>query len=265
MKSLRRNFIVPGIAFAVTAVVCVAVGLKPWADEGVFYSVVTWSLAVAVATAIVSEFLRGAGVLQRQTGKNFASSTVLLVRRSTRRYGGYIVHLGLVIIFIGFAGYAFNRSAEMPMGPGDKMQIGPYTLVNLGNTQESNANYDSEFSQLDVFENGKKILDQPMAPEKRVYAVNGQPQTMVANHSTMRWDLYVVYEGRDSTSGLPIIKVFLNPLVMWIWVGLVVVVFGTLVAMVPSLAPATARVVVPAKPGQLPGQAAAIGATGSGD
>jgi cytochrome c-type biogenesis protein CcmF len=200
--------------------------------------------------------------LQRQTGKNLAASMVLLVRRSTRRYGGYIIHLGLVIIFIGFAGYAFNRSAEQPMGPGDTMEIGPYTLKNLGNTQESNPNFDTEFSQLDVFENGKRILDQPMSPEKRVYAVNGQPQTIVANHSTMRWDLYVVYEGRDATTGLPIIKAFLNPLVMWIWVGLSVVVAGTVIALVPNLAPAAARVTAPAV---VAGHAGTVGLVGSGD
>jgi cytochrome c-type biogenesis protein CcmF len=143
------------------------------------------------------------------------------------------------------------------------MQIGPYTLTNLGNTQESNPNYDSEYSLIDVTENGKKVTDQPMAPEKRVYAVNGQPQTMVANHSTMRWDLYLVYEGQDSTTGLPIIKAFLNPLVMWIWIGLSVVVFGTMVAMVPSLNPARATVAVPApKPTQMP---AAVGVIGGGD
>ena len=240
-KSLRKNFILPLIVFWVAALAFLASGLKPWADEGVFYSIVTWSLAAAVATAILSEFVRGAGVLHRQTGRNYLSSTVLLVRRSTRRYGGYVVHLGIVIIFIGFAGYAFNRSAEKEMAPGDKLQIGPYTLVNLGNTQESNANYDTEFSQLDVFVNGKKVLSQPMAPEKRVYLVNGQPQTMVANHSTMRWDLYVVFEGTNPDTGMPIIKAFLNPLVMWIWVGLAVTVFGTLLALVPSLAPGAAQ------------------------
>jgi cytochrome c-type biogenesis protein CcmF len=264
-RSLRRNFILPGIAFAATAIALIAVGLKPWADEGVFYSLMTFSLAAAVATAVSSEFLRGAGVVHRQTGKNFLSSMVMLVRRSTRRYGGYIVHFGLVIIFIGFAGYAFNRSAEQPMGSGDTMSIGPYTLKNLGNTQESNPNYDSEFSLIDVYENGKKVLDQPMAPEKRVYAVNGQPQTMVANHSTLRWDLYLVYEGTDQATGLPIIKAFLNPLVMWIWIGLGVVVFGTLVAMVPNLSPSRAAVAVPAaKSEQMAGQAA-VSVAGGGD
>ena len=262
-KSLRRNFVWPGVAFAVTAVALLAAGVKPWEDEAYFYSLMTFSLAVAVATSVCSEFLRGAAVVRRQTGKNLLASAVLLTRRSTRRYGGYIVHFGLAIIFIGFAGYAFNRSAEKPMGVGDTMEIGPYTLKNLGNTQESNPNYDSEYSLIDVYDHGKKVLDQPMAPEKRVYAVNGQPQTMVANHSTLRWDLYLVFEGTDQTSGLPIIKAFLNPLVSWIWVGLSVVVFGTLVALVPSINPARAAVMVSATKGI--GSAAAANAVGSGD
>ncbi len=262
LRSLRRNFILPGIAFVVAAIVCLAVGLKPWQDAGVFYSLMTFSLAAAVATAITSEFLRGAAVLHRQTLRSLPESMLLLVRRNTRRYGGYIVHLGLVVIFIGFAGYAFNRNSEMPMGPGDRMQIGPYTLVNLGNTQESNANYDSEFSQIDVYENGKRVLDQPMAPEKRVYLVNGVPQTMVANHSTLRWDLYLVYEGRSTENGLPIIKAFLNPLVAWIWIGLGVVVFGTLVALVPSLSPARALAASTTRATAMPARAVAVG---SGD
>src|SRR5277367_1031463 len=111
-KSLRRNFILPGIAFVVTAAALIAVGLRPWADEGVFYSLMTFSLASAVMVAISSEFLRGAAVVHRQTGKNLFASTFLLIRRSTRRYGGYIVHLGLAVIFIGFSGQAFNRTAE---------------------------------------------------------------------------------------------------------------------------------------------------------
>ncbi|HEX4322968.1 MAG TPA: cytochrome c-type biogenesis CcmF C-terminal domain-containing protein [Acidobacteriaceae bacterium] len=260
-KSLRRNFVWPGIAFVVTAAALIAVGVKPWEDEAYFYSLMTFSLAVAVATSVCSEFLRGAVVVRRQTGKNLLASALLLTRRSTRRYGGYIVHFGLAIIFIGFAGYAFNQSAEKPMGVGSTMEIGPYTLKNLGNTQESNPNYDSEYSLIDVYDHGKKVLAQPMAPEKRVYAVNGQPQTMVANHSTLRWDLYLVFEGTDQTTGLPIIKAFLNPLVSWIWVGLSVVVFGTLVALVPSINPARATVMVPATKGI--GSAAA--AVGSGD
>jgi cytochrome c-type biogenesis protein CcmF len=85
-----------------------------------------------------------------------------------------------------------------------------------------------------------------MTPEKREYLASGQPQTMVAIHSVPEWDLYVVYEGTNPDTGQPIIKAFLNPLVGWIWAGLVVLVFGTLVALVPSVSPATASLRVPA-------------------
>jgi cytochrome c-type biogenesis protein CcmF len=264
-RSYRKNLIRPGIFGALAAILFLIVHRKAQYDEGVFYSLITVALGAAVATALIMEYVRGTAVIHRQTGRDILQSMFLLVGRNTRRYGGFLVHLGVVIIFIGFSGYAFNQTAESPMGPGDKMNIGPYTLVNLGNTQESNANYDTEFSQLDVFEHGQKVLEQPMAPEKRVYAVNGQPQTMVANHSTWRWDLYIVYEGRDQTNGLPIIKAFLNPLVMWIWVGLIVVVAGTLIALIPSLSASRATVTAPAATGNLPRSPATMGLVGSGD
>ncbi|HTJ31116.1 MAG TPA: cytochrome c-type biogenesis CcmF C-terminal domain-containing protein [Acidobacteriaceae bacterium] len=262
LKSLRRNFVLPLIIFWVTAGVCLALGMKPWSDEGHLYSVLTFALSAGVGTAVLSEFWRGAMVVRRQTGKNLVAAAYTLTRRSTRRYGGYLVHLGLVVVFIGFAGYAFNSNAERAMSFGDELKIGPYTLKNVGNTQESNANYDSEFSLLDVYENGKKLTPQ-MAPEKRVYAANGQPQTMVAIRSTPRWDLYVVYEGTDQATGLPMIKAFLNPLVSWIWIGLAIIVGGTLVALVPSATPSRVAVMAPQKTGTLAGQAA--NAVGSGD
>jgi cytochrome c-type biogenesis protein CcmF len=81
-----------------------------------------------------------------------------------------------------------------------------------------------------------------MTPEKRVYLANQQPQTMVAIHSVPGWDLYVVFEGSNPASGLPIIKAFLNPLVSWIWAGVALIVFGTILALIPSLSPATASV-----------------------
>jgi cytochrome c-type biogenesis protein CcmF len=248
-KSIRRNFILPVIAFWVTVIVCVAVGVRPWKDgafdTGNFYALVAFAVAASVMTAILSEFLRGAGVISRQTGRNLVVATWLLTRRNTRRYGGYIIHIGVVVIVIGLAGSAFNRNIESEMALHDKMVIGPYTLVEVGATQDTNANYNSEYALLDVYKDGKKQFQ--MTPEKRVYLASEQPQTMVAIHSVPEWDLYVVYEGTNPDSGQPIIKAFLNPLVGWIWAGLVIVVWGTLIALVPSLSPATAALRVPAR------------------
>jgi cytochrome c-type biogenesis protein CcmF len=248
-RSIRRNFVLPVIAFWVMVIVCLAVGVRPEKDgafdSGNFYALVAFAVSAAVMTAILSEFLRGAGVISRQTGKNLFMATWLLTRRNTRRYGGYIIHIGVVIVVIGLAGSAFNRNTESELALHDKLSIGPYTLECVGFTQDSNLNYNSEFALLDVSKGGKKQFQ--MSPEKRVYLVTGQPQTMVAIHSTPSWDLYVVYEGTNPDTGQPIIKAILNPLVGWIWAGLVVLVFGTLIALVPSITPATASLRMPVR------------------
>jgi cytochrome c-type biogenesis protein CcmF len=242
-------------------IVCFIAGANPWKggtfSSGVFYALVGFAISAAVFTAIVSEFLRGAAVLTKQTGRNLFSALVLLTRRNTRRYGGYLVHIGVVVVVVGLCGSAFNRNIESEMGSQSKMGIGPYTLVQVGATQDSNDNYDSEYALLDVYKGGHKVFQ--MSPERRVYHASGQPQTMVSIHSTPEWDLYVVYEGTNPDTGQPIIKAFLNPLVGWIWIGLLVIVFGTIIALVPSLTPVTAVLRVPAA------QAAAIPALKGGD
>ncbi len=236
LRSIRRNFVLPSIAIASTAIVLLAIGQRPWREEGVMYAFVAFCGAAGVITAIGSEFLRGANVMRTQTGKNLAASLLLLVRKNTRRYGGYIIHFGVVIIFIGLAGSAFNRSTEQEMDFRQSMKVGPYTLVCQDYTQDSNPNYDSEYALLDVYRGGKKITQ--LAPEKRFYTASQQVSTMVANHSTLAWDLYVIYAGQNPDTNRPVIKVFLNPLVAWIWIGVIVIVAGTGVALAPNLATA---------------------------
>ncbi len=248
LRAVRRNFLVPSIALWGTVIVGLAVGVRPWKDgafdSGSFYALVALALAAGVLTAILSEFLRGAGVIARQTRRNLFASTYLLIRRNTRRYGGYIVHIGVVIMIVGLAGAAFNRSEERELALHDKLTIGPYTLANVGFTQGSNPNYNSESAVLDVYKGGKRVFQ--VAPEKRVYLASDQPQTMAAIHSAPGGDLYVIYEGTNPDTGLPIIKAFLNPLVGWIWAGLIFIVFGAFVALAPSLTPATAGLRLPA-------------------
>ena len=251
VRSIRRNFVLPGIAMGVTLVASIAFGIRPWEAgddmQATYFSLITFTLAAGVITAIGAEFLRGAAVLRTQTGKNLLSSTVLLVRRNTRRYGGYIVHFGIVVLFIGIAGGAFNQSREMEMGFGDEMKLGPYRLVCQSFTQDSNPNFETEYALLDAYKGGKKIAQ--LAPEKRFYIASQQSSTVVANHSTLSNDLYVIYEGKNPDTDKPIIKVFLNPLINWIWIGVGIVVFGTMLGLVPNLVVGAARqraaVVVP--------------------
>jgi cytochrome c-type biogenesis protein CcmF len=234
--SLKRNFTIPVIAAITTAVVLMAFGLRPWQDLARLYSLMAFSLAALVTATVVSEFIRGGRVISRHTGQNLMASMVTLTRRNTRRYGGYIVHFGVVVIVVGLAGAAFNQQKEQEMGFGDKLQIGPYTLVCDNYTQEDNPNYSIEYAILNVYKNGKPLGQ--MFPAKKFFKASQQPDTIVANHSTAQEDLYVIYAGKNLDSDKPIIKVFINPLVMWIWTGVFVLIFGTLVTMLPAMSAA---------------------------
>jgi cytochrome c-type biogenesis protein CcmF len=246
LRSIRRNFVLPAIAMAATAVVLMIAGVRPWNDgddmESTFFSLIAFTLSAGVITAIVEEFLRGASVVRTQTGKNLLSSALLLTRRNTRRYGGYIIHFGIVVLFIGIAGGAFNQAVEQEMGYGDTLSIGPYRLVCRSITQDSTPNYDTNYALLDVYRNGRFVKQ--LSPEKRTYFAgtdHEQNSTIVALHSTAEADLYTVFEGNNPDSGRPIIKVFLNPLIAWIWIGVAIVVAGTFIALVPNLVRAPLR------------------------
>ena len=252
-KSIRKNFVLPVVAAVVTGIVVIACGVRPWTifttdHQGEFYSFIAFSLAALVVTAIGSEFLRGAAVISRNTGQNLFASIVQLTRRNTRRYGGYIVHFGVVVIFIGIAGQAFNQSKEQELAFHQSMNVGPYRVECESYSQDTNPNYDTEYALLNVYRDGKLVTK--MAPEKRFYTASQQPSTMVANHSTLAWDLYIIYAGKNPDTGQPIIRVFLNPLVAWIWIGVAIIVFGTAVALAPNMSAALAasRVRVPAHP-----------------
>ncbi len=220
-------------------------GMRPWQDISYFYSLMAAALAVFVAVTVGAEFTRGARVIRSHTGMHLAAAMVQLTRRNTRRYGGYIVHFGVVVLFIGFAGYAFNQDKERELGLGDTMNIGRYALVSRSYTRDFQPNYESDYAILDVYRNGSFL--QTMYPERRFYAASQQDATIVANRSTWREDLYLVYAGRNPETDRPIIRAHLNPLVVWVWAGVYIVVLGTLVALAPNLqvAAVKARAVAP--------------------
>ena len=242
-ESLKRNFLWPSIGALAVGIVCIGLGVRPWVASTYFYSLMTIMLSVLVALTVASEFYRGGRVISEKTGQGMFASMVQLTRRNTRRYGGYIVHLGVIVVMIGLAGAAFNQDVEKEMGFGDKLSIGSYSLVCQSFTEDDNPNYSSQWAVMDVYQHGRKI--DTLYPERRLYKASNQPATMVANRSTFREDLYVVYEGANQDTGRPIIKVHLNPLVMWIWVGVWVMLLGTIVALIPNSVPV--RAMVPAR------------------
>ena len=249
IESLKRNFLLPTIGSVVVGIVMIVFGVRPWEDPSYFYAVMAAVLCALVIFTVISEFVRGGRVIAGKSGQNLFGAMLHLWHRNTRRYGGYIVHFGVALVIIGILGTPFNKEVEKEMGFGDKIALGPYTLVCQSYTQDDNPNYGNEWAIINVFRGGKQITT--MYPERRFYKSSGQPQTLPRIYPSFREDfllvrdLYVVYEGKNDTTGRPIIKAHLNPLVPWIWMGLIVMVFGTITALFPNAAPV--RVQVPAK------------------
>jgi cytochrome c-type biogenesis protein CcmF len=226
MESLKRNFGVPLLIALVLSVAAFAAGLRE------FYSLVCWTLCVFVASTISMEFFRGAKVIRARSGASLVASAVDLTMRNTRRYGGYIVHMGMVLIFVGLAGAAFNKDTQKEMQLGSTMQIGRYNLLLQSFDSKPEKNYTSERMIVEVMKDGKPLM--MLYPERRFFQTNEQSGTMVAIYSTLRDDLYVVYAGQSPDNQLPVIHAYLNPLVKWIWLGGCIVVLGTIVTLLPN-------------------------------
>jgi cytochrome c-type biogenesis protein CcmF len=225
-ESLKRNFGWPLAIGLVAGGLLFALGVRE------FYSLICFILCVFVALTILMEFYRGAKVIRSRTGESLVESAFDLTMRNTRRYGGYIVHMGMVFIFIGLAGAAFNRDVQKEMQLGSVLQIGPYELHLQGLDTKAEKNYTADRLIVEVIKDGKPLM--MLYPERRNFPANQENGTMVAIASSAKHDLYVVYAGQSPESQQPVIHAYLNPLVKWIWFGGMIVVFGTLVALLPN-------------------------------
>ena len=222
--SLRRNFMWPGIACVVLTVVLLAAGIRH------VYALISFGFCIFVAVTIIIEFFKGATQIAAKSQMNFAHAVVELTHRNTRRYGGYIVHMGIVLMFIGFTGAAFNKNRVDELKPGDSVRLGSYQLTVKDTHEGENENYLWQNASVEVTRNGSNLGI--LTPESRVYKASRQPTHEVALRPRLNEDLYLNFAGING--GRVILQSYIFPLVSWIWIGALTLVFGTLIALVPS-------------------------------
>jgi cytochrome c-type biogenesis protein CcmF len=140
----------------------------------------------------------------------------------------------MVMIFIGLAGQAFNKEAEKELPIGSTISIGKYDLLLQSMDRKQEKNYVADRMIVEVMKDQKPVM--MLYPERRNFPTNQESGTMVAIYSTLREDLYVVYAGMNPQTNLPTVHAFINPLVKWVWWGGMVVVMGTIVALIPNRA-----------------------------
>ena len=141
-------------------------------------------------------------MIAARSGIKYSSRVGQLTMRNTRRYGGYVVHFGMVLIFIGIAGSAFNQDVQEDMPPGAHMKLGPYDIVSQNFDQVQTPNYQSERATLEVFRNGKSQMI--LYPERRFFLASQITQTLVGIQSTPLRDIYLVYDGRSPETNRPV-------------------------------------------------------------
>jgi cytochrome c-type biogenesis protein CcmF len=189
------------------------------------------SISAFVLHIIAWEFHQGAMARRVMVGESYLTALLNLTAKNQRRYGGYIVHLGVVFIFLGITMSSIYKVEELhTVRPGESFRIGHYTLHYDGLRDETDDHMARLIATLTVSEDGREITT--LSPEKRFYKKPQQPATEVAFRSTLRDDLYVIL-GSAEEDQRATFQAYINPLVAWLWIGGLVLVLGTAMAVVP--------------------------------
>ncbi len=230
-ENLIRNFMRPLAATIVGVIVLFALGVREW------YGLMSFGASVFVLATIALEFYRGLIARKRQYDENWGVAVANLVAQNRRRYGGYVVHIGVILIVIGIAGSTFYQvETQANLKAGETLQIKNFTLQFDGLQIYPTENHQVIAAQLTVLDNGARVG--MLAPEKDFYPSPNpdmsQWTTEVAVRTTALEDLYVILAGFDEKLGTATLKAIVNPLVVWLWIGFGVLVAGTLIALLPD-------------------------------
>ena len=224
-ESLRRNFLWPGLAAAATGLVLVLAGV------GDFYALVSLALCVFVLVSLLSEFHRGTRARQRTTQISYLPALYALLAKSRRRYGGYLVHLAMILLFVGFTGKAFTVERELVLGVGESVQIDDYTVRYDALAHSEDDNKTAITAALSLFLDNEFVTT--LLPARHEYKTFEQGTTEVSIFSRLREDFYIILVGWDEQHSAKF-QVYLNPLVNAVWAGGIVFVIGSLWAMWPT-------------------------------
>jgi len=240
LANLREQFFWPVVLSIAAGAAIYALGIRVWTSG------ICFVICAFVTATIVQEFARGARVRQQGTRTDALTALVGLVGRNKRRYGGYVVHLGVVLIFLGIAGEGFKREEQALLRPGEQTIVGPYTIRLDAIRITEDAQKQMVTGHVTVFEGGRELGQ--MYPAKWFFRKHEEePTTEVAIRRGMTEDLYVVMPAYEIAEQSASLHVMINPLVNWIWVGFGILTLGTGIALLPERAYSFALAGLPAE------------------
>lgn len=204
-----------------------------------FYPFFTMALVAFNVAVVIQEFVRGinarqASAKQKKTEESIALSLLNLVSKSRRRYGGYIVHVGIAVMFIGFAGRAWGIDKEVSLAPGEQTTIAEYTLTYQGTRREVDSEKTKIIATLEVARHGKALND-PVEPMRFIYKTSPEPSSEVGFHHAVKNDLYTVIGMVNPQTKVASFQLHVNALISFIWFGAAILILGAVIAMWPEL------------------------------
>jgi len=230
-QSLVRNFTFPILSGLIGSAIFLFFGL-----EGTV--VISFSLCMFVTTTIFIEFFRGVRARKNKFNESIITALRRMVSKNRSRYGGYVVHLGIVFMFVGFTGHAFDKEKEFSLKKGETEHVAGYEFQLINISEAERPNHYAWISELQVIDNKGRFITN-LLPEKRIYFhknpdVNRrQPHSELDIHSTLNKDIYAIFSAVDNENGIAFLKIMINPLVHWVWIGGYILIFGTLIALWP--------------------------------
>jgi len=221
-----RSLLYPGImALAFAAVIFVLRIRDPFA-------LLSFTVCAFVASSILWQFLRDTMARRRSTGENYLLAFRQLIARDRRRYGGYLVHLSMVIITMGVVGSSvYQTEYQVTLAQGESVTVQDYTLEYEKFEAQVTPAKHRFATLLGVYRGGKRIAT--LFPEKNFHWSVEQWVTEVAIRTTLKEDLYVILTG-FAEDGSATFQILINPLVVWLWIGGGILLLGTTVAMWPG-------------------------------
>ena len=226
LTSVRRSLLPPIIGGLATVAILVILGLHKE------YALVGFGLSSFVTTGILMEWYRGTRSRRRSSGENYAASFIHLIMANRPRYGGYIVHLSVVMVTLGIVGTSFfSTQKDVVMNPGDRVSIEDYELAYLGSIETPKGNRTEYISTVQIFKDGE-LMD-TTRPQRDFYPSFNMASTSAAIRSTPVEDLYIV-PSENLPDGSVGFRILVNPLIWWMWVGGPVMVIGTIIALWPQ-------------------------------
>lgn len=227
LDNLRRNFLLPAIIGGVAGVITFILGVRR------VYPLLAIALSIFVLAIIVIEFIKGTQVRMRRGGESFPIALATLIERNTRRYGGFIVHIGVAIIAIAItASSAYKVEREVTLNRGEAMQIGDYRVrfENLEGYQEPHRFVVR--ATLQVWKEGQPVG--LLQPRMNFYQNQRDPIGSPAVHYSLKEDLYLVLGTFDQQGQWITVTAMISPLITWLWIGGGVILCGAIIAAWPS-------------------------------